>query len=772
MLLRHLQPEMGHAVVITGSDEVASHAWCTRLSLVRTSQDVTLQAGHAYLVPPEAVATVDGERLHLQPRSEVRAPHRPIDRLFRSMAQTGGSLARGVLLSGISGDGTSGSREIRRAGGITFSTVRTLDPSEGDLAVDLVLSPQEIASSLEQLVHLESASWSAEELERLTGLFFVLQEATGVDFSRVRISSTLRRVRRRMALAGERELGAYVNRLSQDRQELDRLYRDLCRRSTRFFRDARIIEHLRTTLFTSRLSERFAEPVRLWVVGCGTGEEAYSLALALAEVAAELEVDVPVKLLATDLDDSALDRARAGIFPDEIQLDVPPELLHKYFVPTVDGRFRIHPRLREMCTFSRHDPLSDPPFSNLDLVWCHGYFEHLDPVSIKCLLPRLHFAMKSEGRAVFGPGEPDGLERLFEPAETEGLYARRPATVGRWLEPHSQPPAHAAARYLDLERLTDGALLDKFAPPAVVMDTDWDILLFRGPVAPYISPRPGEARLNLEHIVHPDLLPEIRRLLALETEGKPVRGVPVPVRRPRATGLVQVGVMPLDVQGGRVWLVTFEESVGQLDPATQGDDPWAERAARLGRELEEVRKSASARLLAREEEVASLREELVSVSEEGQSSQEELAHVRLELDQIRQELRQRELALNSVSAELHGLLGGLGLPLVTVDTELRIMRATGSARELFRARASDLGSPLVQLRFPCALDLQDALHDVIRTGDPACHSVVEPGGREWGLSMRCLRDPQGTIWGAAVLAVDLEPLRQGRALPASTMEET
>jgi two-component system CheB/CheR fusion protein len=418
----------------------------TALPVVEVGVDTPIQVDHVYIGPPRAVLALEGSTLTVRPRASVRAPNMPIDHLFRSLAHQLQQRAVGVVLSGGGTDGTLGVQDISAEDGIAFAqderSARFDSMPRSAVAsgcIDVVLDPAGIGQELVRLAQ-HSRTGTAPPGERgqrehLNRLFALVSAMSGIDFSQYKLSTIHRRIQRRMAMVGIESLAAYVDRLEEDQEELQSLYQDFLIRVTRFFRDPTVYATLHETVFPELVKNRAADlPIRIWVAGCATGEEAYSLVIALLEFLDERHLSFPIKMLATDISEVALERARAGVYIENIEVDVSPERLRRFFAK-VNGQYQISKSIRDMCVFARHNVARDPPFSRLDLVTCRNVLIYLSPVLQKRVIPIFHYALRPHSYLVLGTSETTGsFDDLFElVSEKNKVYRKKPslpATTG------------------------------------------------------------------------------------------------------------------------------------------------------------------------------------------------------------------------------------------------------------------------------------------------------------------------------------------------------
>ena len=511
VLVQHLQPNHESQLA-----EILARA--TPMPGAQATDGGLTGADHVYVVPPNHEMTIRQRVLYLQPRSESSNPYYPIDHFFSSLAEDQGPNAVGVILSGNGSDGAQGLRAIKNACGITFcqdeqSAKFAGMPHNAILTgdVDLVLPPAEIARELAKIKsHTLAASRvplvdsspnpleSESELRRIIGL---LKTATNVDFSQYKQNTIRRRIARRMMVHDLKSLGAYAEFLDTHSNEVAALYRDLLINFTSFFREPEMFEALSNAL-ARRLEERSAKvPFRIWVAGCATGEEAYSIAITVFEVQDRVGKELPIQVFATDLSETAIERARAGTYPTSIEGEVSPERLSRFF-SRVDSGYRVKQTVRENCVFARHDLTTDPPFSQMDLVSCRNVLIYLRSPAQQRVIPALHYGLKPGGLLILGSAESIGARSdLFEVIDSENkilLKKIAPSHAGAFawqsqFEPsHPANPAAAEATGIvpsltDVETRASRILRDLYAPPGVIIDDQMQVLHFLGETGFYLE---------------------------------------------------------------------------------------------------------------------------------------------------------------------------------------------------------------------------------------------------------------------------------------------
>ena len=432
VLVQHLAPTHPSALA-----EILSRA--TKMPVMEVNEEATVEPNHVYVIPPDRSMILVRGALQLLPREG--GLHRPVDQFFRALAEDRRHQAIGVVLSGTASDGTVGLEAIKGEGGITFAQDATAQ-HEGmphsaiaSGCVDFVLPPDGIAREIVRISQHPYAAPVAEAREtddkpNLAEVVQLLHHATGVDFTHYKFNTLFRRVTRRMVFQKMDTLPEYVRFLRETPAEVDALYQDILISVTSFFRDKESFEALKSKVFPRLLKDRSRhDPVRLWTLGCSTGQEAYSLAMVFAEAAEAAGSSVPLQLFATDLNPAGIEKARAGVYSKDIAQDVSPERLRRFFTE-VDGSYRIGKSIRDACVFSRHNVLADPPFSRIDLISCRNLLIYLEPVLQQKIVPTLHYALKPAGCLWLGGSETIGTYRnLFEAEDAKHkIYSKKPGS--------------------------------------------------------------------------------------------------------------------------------------------------------------------------------------------------------------------------------------------------------------------------------------------------------------------------------------------------------
>src|SRR5438552_7434585 len=765
-----------------------------------------------YVQPPNKCVIAKNGALTLVRRQERL--NVAIDHFFESLAEECGSRAIGVVLSGTGSDGTAGWRAIKAAGGLTFAQTEEsakFDALPGSAIrsgfVDLVLPPHEIAHEIRRIAdhpYIRRPVSDPEEIEKaayrqaddLGRIFLSLKKQMGVDFSAYKEATLLRRIQRRMALHRIDKLNQYARFLLDNKKEVNALFDDLLINVTRFFRDKQSFRVLKRrflpTMFKNKSKDREPE-LRVWVRGCATGEEVYSLAICILEALGSRLSKMRIQIFGTDLSESVIEHARAGIYPSAIEKDVSRARLKRFFAKR-DSSYQIHRNVRDTCTFARQNITADPPFSRLDMISCRNVLIYLSPQLHKRCIPQFHYALNPDGYLILGPAESVGLyEELFELVDKKNkVYARKKVATpyDANLAPHQglglgragtrSTIPDSAALNAQLLQIADRIMLGVYAPAAVVIDRDLHVQQFRGRSDLFLEHTPGPATLNLLQLVRPTLVADLRSTIhrAIKTE-RSARKERTLVRYNGKMREVNIEVVPFKVPASdKSWLlVIFDETTkgtrpGKL-PQVLGKTARQREIAELRRELAASKESLQAiieeqdstneDLKTANEEIESSNEELQSTNEELETAKEELQSTNEELTTLNEELSNRNLEMMQINSDLNNLLASIQLPIVMVDNTLTVRRATPAARQAFNILQTDIGRPLRELRPNIDIpDLEEILREVIETLRTRERNITDQQGREYSLRVRPYRTSENRIDGAVITLVDIDGKQRRR----------
>jgi two-component system, chemotaxis family, CheB/CheR fusion protein len=753
VLVQHLDPAHGSLLTEILTKKIP-------LTVIQAEDGMILEPEHLYVIPPNATLTLVNGALCLRGRESSEERHRPIDLLFNSLAEECGHNAIGVVLSGTGSDGARGVQRIKETGGITFAQDIASAQFDGmpksaieTGCVDFVLPPIEIARKLAKISqhpYLNSAAWGSGELQpvpenQLTDVFRVLLAKCPVDFSHYKRSTIQQRIARRVALHHLKGLEDYVDLLREDPAEVQALCRDFLIGVTGFFRDPDSFAGLVETVFPKLINGRSStDTLRIWVPGCATGEEVYSIAISFIEFWGN-RINAPaIQIFGTDLSEAAIQTARRGVYPEGIVREVSSERLQRFF-GKLDRHYQIAKPVRDLCLFAQQDVAYDPPFSRLDLVSCRNVLIYLDQELQQRVVRFFYYALKPNGFLMLGPSETIGqYSNLFRLMDTRHRIYRREALAGP-SNVESEPVWNASPRTpgdravvvvpavveKDRAQRETERLLARFAPACILVEDNLNILYFHGNTDRYLQHADGRASLNLQKLARPGLLIQLSAAIQqARTEGAPVRREAVSVEMPDGIGKLDFQVIPLKMPDLETpfYVILFEDPSPHHKQPKQGKRlfKWLanlpggavvaqtnEGAPLLQRELEATREylktiieqhesakeelhSANEELATTNEEFQSANEELETAKEELEATNEELATTNEELATTNDELRNRNRDLNELNESLRqssdyreAIIETMRESLLVLDGDLRVKKANHAFYELFETRPEE-----------------------------------------------------------------------------------
>ena len=874
VLVQHLDPD--HESALT---QILSRA--TALPVREIVSNQTVEANYVYIIPRDKNLSIVQGVLRLEPRERKRTPHRPIDIFFESLAQDQRERAIGVVLSGTANDGTLGLEAIKAEGGITFAQDDTAKydsmPRSAIAAncVDLVLSPANIAKELARIAkhpysagqpvtfsalpmgeathHEEAIAHQDDDQTPTSGgrgtpsedagnardraqhratdagngykkIMLLLRNHSGVDFSLYKSSTIQRRITRRVIITKQDSLEGYARFLRGNAQELDSLFSDVLISVTSFFRNPEMFEALQRDVLPSILAQRGNDPVRCWVLGCSTGQEAYSLAISFVEVMGKMLHARKLQVFATDINEKLLEKARHGLYAKTLLQDISPERLRRFFQEE-EGGYRISKSLREMVVFARQNLIADPPFSRMDLISCRNLLIYLEPSLQQKAFPTFHYALKPHGFLILGASESiGGFTDLFEPVDRKHkIFAKKPAPAlafhmpvkkaqkeqipPRWLPPLPKSelgpeagvePPEGFRGELNAQREADRIAARQFAPPGVLINDNLQVLQFRGPTGAYLEPAAGKASFDVLKMAREGLMLPLRAAINKAKQvNKIVRAQHVRVKRDGKTQIIHVKVIPLKNLRERCFLVTFEDVVGservaapalpRRQPAAPALSPRLEsrRIAELEFDLSEAREylqsvqeqnqATNEELQATNEEVQSANEELQSINEELETSKEELESANEELTTVNEEMSNRNIELNRLNNDLVNLQTSAKLAIVLLGRDLTIRRFSPQAERQFDLLAADVGRPISGIRHGLVLagsaesplDLEALSAEVIGELREQEREVRDKGSRWYSLRVRPYMTLDNKVDGAVLVLVDIDAIKRSEQAAAA-----
>lgn len=869
VLVQHLDPQ--HESALT---QLLSRA--TRLPVGEVTNDLRVEPNRVYVIPPNANLSIAQGVLKIEPRRKPSGPHRSIDFFFESLAQDQRERAIGVILSGTATDGTLGLEAIKAEGGFTFAqddSARYDSMPHSAIAagcVDLVLSPKAIAAELARIAQHPYVAGDPAELvlspevdrasateheddqtplpsggsgapptggrraraEALRGddrapsgeqngfkkVLLLLRNHAGVDFSLYKSSTIRRRIGRRMVLNQRNTAESYAEFLRGNVKELDALYSDVLISVTNFFRNPEAFDVLERRVLPKLMQQTGDDPIRVWVLGCSTGQEAYSIAMSFVEAAEKAPRMRKLQVFATDLNDALLDKARHALYSKSLAQDISPERLRRFFVEE-EGGYRVVKPLREMVVFARQNVIADPPFSRMDLISCRNVLIYLEPSLQQKVIPVFHYALKPHGYLFLGSSESiSGFGDLFEPVDKKHrIYSRKAAPTPAFRLPVKrevghQPPTttpglsvarQAAAQRgdavdalhaeLNAQREADRVTVNQFAPPGVLVNAELQILQFRGATSAFLKPPTGKASFDVLKMAREGLMLPLRAAInKARKENKAVRTENVRISDGSTARVIDIEVIPLKNLRERCYLIVFDEAenAARLTPdgsslkraraaaprpartrSTRGEE--SHRITELESELGETRdflqsiqeqyEAANEELQASNEEVQSANEELQSVNEELETSKEELESTNEELITVNEEMANRNVELNRANSDLVNVQTSSKLAIVLVQRDLTIRRFSAQAEKHFNLMASDVGRSIGNIRHNLTVfDLESLITEVIDTIQPRDREVQDKDGCWFSLRVRPYLTLDNKVDGAVLVLVDIDDLKRSQ----------
>jgi two-component system CheB/CheR fusion protein len=717
----------------------------TKTPIQTITDNIHLEPDNIYVIPPGRMLTsFDGVlKLDVVPNRKMKT----IDTFFSSLAVVHQGFAVGVVLSGSLDDGALGLQVIKSYGGLTFaqdeasaafeSMPRSAVKAGG---VDFVLPADKIVPKLIEINHPFHTNYSDQEVKRnepeeddevFRQLLTVLRVRRGVDFTNYKLSTIKRRIVRRMALIKIDKPKDYLSFLRENKAEQDALYNDMLISVTNFFRDTQSFNYLCNTIFPRLLHDKtIDEPLRIWVAGCATGEEAYSIAICLQEYLGDKVSARKIQIFATDISEIAISKARAGIY-NAAELEGVSALQLEQFFNKLDGSYQVNKSVRDMCVFAHHNLLKDPPFSKINLVSCRNVMIYMEPVLQKRALTTFHYALNGKGYLMLGKSETVGANSdLFSAINPHEKIYQSKGPLGRFRQVDSDrnerklkdidKDAQDNTSEKDIQKTADAILLSQYTPAGVMVNEAHDIIQFRGKTDTWLSVPPGKPSFNILKLARESLSFEIRNLLHLaKTKEKTVRKEGIFFKVGDTQQYVNIEVIPILDASEAYYLILFQNSIisasvsaenasANLKQPQENINAWEQRIEQLEKELSQTREdmravteaqeAANEELQSANEELLSGSEELQSLNEELETSKEELQSTNEEITIVNNELLDRNDQLNSSRKYIEEIFNTIHEPLVIMDKELKVLRATDGFYQLFRVGEKETeGSFLYEL---------------------------------------------------------------------------
>lgn len=722
ILVQHLEPT--HESILVDILQKFS-----RIPVQEITNNVRVEPDHVYVIPSNKLLTANDGRLELSPRGPRSEKNMPIDVFFTSLSEVHQSHAIGVVLSGTGRDGTLGLRAIKDHGGSTFAQEQQSAAFDGmpqsaieaDV-VDFILAPEAIPSQLAKLLETAGQADKKEEPKSVTEeafrqLFAFLRSRKGTDFTYYKQTTIRRRIHRRMGLNKVENIADYLSYFKDNISEQDQLYQDLLISVTSFFRDPETFTVLCDSVFPDLFNgKNDVNPLRIWVAGCSTGKEPYSIAICLNEYLGDKITDYRLQIFATDISERSLDKARKGIYSKREMGGVSTARLQKYFTK-INGGFQINKSIRNMCVFACHNFLKDPPFAKISFISCRNVLIYLDSFLQKKALTTFNYSLNENGYLLLGHSETTApAADLFSSWDKSERIYRKKTIAGRLLPAFTGRMASMSADNKftmkkeperdDFQRSADDMVISRFSPPGVVVNEEVEIVQFRGLTGTWMEPSPGKPSLNVLKMVRPGLAFELRNALyKAKVNNTEVVKENIPILVMGKSQVVTIEVIPLLNTAEHYYLILFRDplvaSHDLMRPDVEGaasheKDEWveSERNRQLEKELAQLRndmkaitedqetvngelQSANEELLSGGEELQSLNEELETSKEELQSTNEELTTLNLELFDRNEELNAARLYAESIVATIRE-------PMIILDKNLKVKTANLSYYRKFK----------------------------------------------------------------------------------------
>jgi two-component system, chemotaxis family, CheB/CheR fusion protein len=777
----------------------------TKMKVFQVEDGMLVEKNQVYVITPATTMTFKSGYLELVPKG---AALKPINDFLISLATERKTQAIGIVLSGTGNDGTEGLKAIKVKGGITFvqdpKTAQYPDMPRNVIdaeAAHFILSPENIAKEIVRLAKNPQLSRAkldaprhAERETEIKKILKMLNTSSGVDFTHYRETTVNRRIARRMVINKIDSDRKYVNFLQAHPDELQALFDDLLIGVTSFFREPKTFEALKEKVFPELAKNRSAgESIRVWIPGCSTGEEVYSIAIAIQEFLREKAIaDIRIQIFGTDANEKNIEKARQGIYPKTIEDNISENRLTRFFTRQ-NGNYQITKVIRDMCIFAKQDLTSDPPFSNLDLIMCRNVLIYFDSLLHERIFPIFHYGLKPNGFLVLGESESIGkFQHLFEPVTPKGLvYKKKRAQPQTSFHPETLVPyvfkskdakqPEKLSSMVLLKEEVDRLLMAEFVPATLLVNNNLDILFFRGQVNQFLTHEPGTASLNVAKMVRKELRTNVQTAVYLARKENKALKETVQFNNEGQQNIVVIQVKPLKTSNYEepFFLITFEESAMKRDnylqetesTTTEKETAKDKQINSLKGDLEstkqslqtiiEVQEATNEELRSTMEEAQSSNEELQSTNEELETAKEELQSGNEELQTLNEELKNRNQTLGHLNDDLANLQANIDLPVVIVDNELKIRRFTSSAQSILKIMPSDVGQLITNVNIGVhSADLGDTIRAVITKLTAVNREVVLSRDRPFEMRVRPYLTEDKRIDGAVLSFTDIAPRKK------------
>ena len=780
----------------------------TQIPLFEAQDGMKVEADCIYVIPPGKDMAIMHRTLQLfEPVTSHGIKH-PIDFFFRSLSKDVGEKAVGIVLSGTGMEGTQGIRDIKGEGGLVI--VQSPESAKFEFMpasaiatelVDYVLPPDEMAECLikykkqkKYLFNNLSGADSESSRSSIRKLLTLLRDKTGNDFSLYKQNTVIRRIERRMSLHQMSGISDYIKFLSTNQEETERLNKEFLINVTSFFRDPEVFDFLKSVVFPECLKKHIGEDIfRVWIPGCSTGEEAYSMAIIIREYLNANHLNIPFKVFATDLDEDSVEKARKGVYPESIAVDVSESRLKAFFKKT-DVTYTVKEDIRNSLVFARHNLIKDPPFSRMDLISCRNLMIYLGVEAQRHVIPLFHYALNPEGILVLGTSESisgffdlftliDKKQRIYRMKSKDKHYAININFIEKSDKIDTEnfvslQPASMINK-MNLKNELEYYILDNYSPPCLVIEGNGNILYLYGKTGKFLEPSSGKASLNVFDMARKDIRREIK--IAVKnalTQKLEVKIENLPVNINQNTQYVDIIVHPLFLQQHlqNLLIIIFKEvpatHFSEVDRAQypaklEIDDYYI----KLEQELKLTRESlqntiedldiSNEELKSANEELQSINEELQSTNEELEISREELQSINEELVTLNSELRGKVDELTEVSSDMENLLASTDIATVFLDNNLCIKRFTPAATKILRLISTDVGRPFTDIKSNLIYEEQlDDIAGVLVTLTAKTRELRDKSGAYFLMKILPYRTIKNVIDGVVIVFMDISTTKK------------
>ena len=809
VIIQHLSPK--HKSIMG-----ALLSKCTEMDVLNMEDGMKVEPNRIYLNPPDKNVVIMNGTLQLMEPVRTAGINLPIDCFFKSMSEDLGEKAICVILSGTATDGTLGLRAVKGEGGMAM--VQDPDSAKYDgmprsaIAtglVDFILPVEKIPHALLEYISTPYISISqrvkpADDpfVNHIRKIFVLIRTATGHDFSHYKQTTLRRRIERRMAVHQIHQISDYVKYLQQTPAEVDVLFKDMLIGVTNFFRDPEAFHILEEQIMPALLKNRPRDAaIRIWSVGCSTGEEAYSLAILLSEAMEKIKHHLNIQIFASDIDPEAIDRARSGVYPNSIAADVSEERLRQYFIKE-DNTFQVKKQVREMIVFAVHNLAKDPPFSKIDLLSCRNLLIYMDGELQKKVLPLCHYALNPQGILFLGPSESIGeFTNLFQSVSRKWkVFSRKEFFTEKALDYPGMPfyhgprleavdeKSHPVA--LDLHQMAERMILDHFSPAGALVNDKYEIINFMGKTDKYLETPTGKASFNILKMAREGLKAKLGT--ALHNAARQKKATTYEALRIQYNGgfrIIDLTVSPLTETNLKenFMLVMFEDKTPPQKPDSKkrtkiSKDDADPRVVSLEEELQSTKEhlqttieeleTSNEELKSTNEELQSVNEEMQSTNEELETSKEELQSTNEELITVNTELQNKVDELSEANNDINNLLAATDIGTIFLDTQLCIKRYTPAMTKIFNLISTDVDRPIGDIT--AKIDHSDLAKDAEQVLDTLAQKEAElqtKDGAWYAMRIAPYRTIENVIDGVVITFVETSSLKESERLKTALKEQ-